>query len=114
MSTTSPIKPKLNPAIAKAIITAEITYKRAYRALKRAEEKRAEVRAKYADQVPYGTEVEGGGHIIKRWLAGGGKTFAIGKFLEKHKATPEMQEFIGDRPRYDQWSVEPIDGPPAP
>lgn len=115
MSTETSVRPKLNPSIAKAVVKAIVTYKRADRALKEAKLKRREVLAKHADKVPYGVDVLGAGHVIKRWRAGGGQTFSLKAYLEAgHEVTDEMRPFVSEREEYDQWDATPIDGPPAP
>lgn len=108
-------RPKLNGAIAKTIVALIVAYKRADRAVKEAKREKAEKLPKYADLVPYGTEVEGAGHIIKRWQGGGGQVFSLKDYLEAgHQITPEMADFVNDRETYDQWSATPIEGPPEP
>jgi hypothetical protein len=115
-STAAPeTRPKLNGAVAKTIVAAIVAYKRADRALKEAKRKRSETLPKYRDQVPLGVEVEGAGHIIKRWEAGGGQVFSLKDYLEAgHEVTTEMAPFVHDRETYDQWSATPIEGPPEP
>lgn len=108
-------RPKLNGAIAKTIVAVIVAYQRADRALKEAKRERSEKLPKYKELVPVGIEVEGAGHIIKRWTAGGGQVFSLKEYLEAgHQVTAEMAPFVHDRDSYDQWSAKPIEGPPEP
>lgn len=105
-------RPKLNPAIARAIVTVINSYKRADRALKEAKRIRAEKLPQYESVVPYGVEVEGAGHIIKRWRAGGGQTFSLKDYLAAgNEVSPEMAPFVSTRQEYDIWDAKPIEGP---
>lgn len=57
-------------------------------------------------------KVEGAGHLITRWEAGGGQSFSLKEYLEAgHSITDEMKPFIRERETYDLWNVQPIEGP---
>lgn len=114
MATATSTEPKkLTGRQALAIARAEIAVVATEKRLKQEKTARDEVRARYADLVPYG-ELKVAGWIIKRWRAGGGKSFSLGKYLEKHKLTKAMEPFVSDRPEHDRWVVASADGPEQP